>query len=351
MNSNKGLDEMTGQDKMSKWFSRFAEQTSGSEMYQYLSTAVAGDADLLALAAKADQRQPVPNLFFAAINFLLYQDPKHPLAQYYPIHSGKKYSKTGLFESLKEFCMQNSEALTQIMKTRLVQTNEVRRCALLLPALAQVVQASKSEIALVDVRASSGLNLLLDQYFYDYSNGTQIGNPNSTLKISCTIRKGEMKLKDMPKIGMRFGIDLNPIDLNDRDEILWALALIWPDQIERSERLKAAIQILKNQSVDLRRGNALQILPAVADQVPSRLVLCVMHSFTLNQFSVEDRVAFENGLCGISKTRDVWRIGIEWLGTDQPQMNLDHYSSGKLTHRNVMANCHGHGEWIEFLNQ
>ncbi len=345
---SKGLDEIRdSQYKLSNWFERFAEQTAGSEMYQYLSLKVAKDRELLELAATAEQSQPVPNLFFAAINFLLYKNPQDKLARFYPIHSGKAFSAEGLFEQFKSFCFHYAQQLTSIMTTRLVQTNEVRRCALLLPAIAKVQKAVSSEIALIDVGASSGLNLLLDRYFYSYSDGTQLGNPDSPLKISCEIRGANLELEAIPKIARRIGIDLNPIDLSDPEEVLWTMSLVWPDQVERVERLKSAIQILKSNPVELHRGDAVTLLPRLVENLSSSLQVCVMHSFTLNQFSIEARNKFEQALCELARDRGLWRISLEWLGTETPVIILDHYASGKLKSKKTLARCHGHGDWLD----
>jgi hypothetical protein len=45
-----------------------------------------------------------------------------------------------------------------------VQQNEVRRCTLLLPAFALAAGTVRSPLALVEVGASAGLNLLFDRY-------------------------------------------------------------------------------------------------------------------------------------------------------------------------------------------
>lgn len=349
MTSNIGLGEIKDFDKMSKWFLRFAEQTAGSNMYQFLSKKIAYDAELLQLASTADQTQPVPNLFLAAVNYLLYKNPSHPLAKFYPNHSGQPFSEADLFENFKTFCFNHAGQINHIMKTRLVQTNEVRRSALLLPAINEVSKKIESEIALIDMGTSSGLNLLIDQYYYEYSNGTKVGKSDSLLKITCIAQNKNLKINSIPKIGKRIGIDLNPIDLNTLDEVLWTLSLVWPDQIERINRLQLAIQILKQQPVELHKGDGVVLLSKLTKDIPKNMAICVMHSFVLNQFSDEARSSFEKQLCELSSQRDIWRISLEWLDTEQPQLCLDHYSSGNLTERNILAICHQHGEWLDWL--
>jgi hypothetical protein len=349
MTQNINQSEFNNTDKMSKWFYRFAEQAAESDMYQFISKKIASDSDLLALASKADQSQPVPNLFLAAVNFLLYKNPSESLIKFYPNHSGRPFSQDGFFETFKSFSLKHENQITKILKTRLVQTNEVRRSSLLLPAVNEVAKIVQSEIALIDVGTSSGLNLLLDQYAYEYSDGTKIGNSDSPLKISCVIKSGILDMKSIPKLGKRIGIDLNPIDLNDPDEELWTLSLVWPDQVERVERLKLAIQILNRQPIMLYKGDGTVIVPRLTKEIPKSMAICVMHSFTLNQFSAESRGDFEKMLCDLSIDRDVWRISLEWLGTESPEMSLDYYSTGKLAKRRVLAICHQHGEWMKWV--
>lgn len=95
---NQGLAEISDSDKLSKWFVRFSDQTVGSSMYQFISKQIASDHELLELAATADQAQPVPNLFLAAVNYLLYQKPDSNHSKYYPNHSKKCFSEAGFFQ-------------------------------------------------------------------------------------------------------------------------------------------------------------------------------------------------------------------------------------------------------------
>lgn len=343
-----GLDDIEGSDRIAKWYLRFSEQSLGSEMYQYLAKEVAEDSELIALSALADPKQPVPNLLFSAVNFLLYKNPGHPLARFYPNHSGNRFSVEGFFPEFKKFCIGHHNEIEKIIKSRLVQTNEVRRCALLMPAVLEVGKRTQQELALIDVGTSSGLNLLMNQYFYMYSDGTSVGDPTSKLTLSCENRESRLRVNQLPKIQLRIGIDLNPIDLQKPDEKLWALSLIWPDQVERVERLKSAIQILSQNELEIHQGDAMVVLPQVAEKIPKSTSICVMHSFVLNQFPVEAREAFNNILCRLSQTRDIWRISLEWLGTEFPQLELHHYAAGDFVTKELLATCHHHGEWIRW---
>lgn len=51
-----------------------------SPLYAYLTLATVDDAEILAIAAEASPGQPVPNLLFAAVHYLLVAGPAHRLA-------------------------------------------------------------------------------------------------------------------------------------------------------------------------------------------------------------------------------------------------------------------------------
>jgi hypothetical protein len=352
-NTSLGMAEIStdiAEQKMSQWFKRFSEQTAGSPMYQYLSLQVSEDSELLNMAQDTNPKQPAPNLFFASIQFLLMQNPSEELSKYYPSIGGTFEASPQMFTCFKDFCMKSGQKISELLKTRLVQTNEVQRCALLSPAVNFVSQKSgRSKIALVDVGVSGGLNFLLDRSFIQYTDGQTLGSEHSTLRLRCESKGNPILQGKNAEITNRIGIDLNPINLLDEKERQWNLALIWPDQLERIERFKTAIQLLKTVTIQFERGSGIEVLSQVASKISNHSLFCVMHSFTLNQFSKEDREIFENILTKISNDRDVWRISLEWIGTPQPEILISQYSSGKKISQLKVAECSGHGEWIRWI--
>src|SRR5262249_60879091 len=79
---------------------------------------------------------------------------------------------------LRELASQSRAELTQLILTRRPQTNEPARCAVLLPALAQLPQP----LALIEAGASAGLNLLFDRYSYDYA-GHRLAAPHPAAPV------------------------------------------------------------------------------------------------------------------------------------------------------------------------
>ena len=74
------------------WFAKYDCQHA-SPLYEHLSLQIAHDPELLELATYARPGQPVPNLLFGAVQFLLLQGAQHPLAAFYfsiPASSSKQ---------------------------------------------------------------------------------------------------------------------------------------------------------------------------------------------------------------------------------------------------------------------
>lgn len=138
-----GLDPAAG---TAQNYRRFAEREAAgrSPAYQSLPVAVAGDDSVLSFLQVLPSAKRQPNLLFAAARYLLGSVPD----------AG----------ALHELVTEDPEQLRQVMLNRRTQTNEVARCATLLPALSRLPQP----LALIEVGASAGLVLLLDQYSYDY---------------------------------------------------------------------------------------------------------------------------------------------------------------------------------------
>src|SRR5215218_1913808 len=135
-----------------------------SPLYERLALGVADDPAMLALAAYARPGQPTPNLLFAAVQYLLLGGTPHPLAAFYPGLAHDPVAGGDPYPAFHDFCRQHADSIRELLETRLVQTNEVRRSACLLPAFCWVARlAGDRPLALLEIGASAGLNLLWDR--------------------------------------------------------------------------------------------------------------------------------------------------------------------------------------------
>ncbi len=338
---------------LSRRFRRFGERecVPASPLYGQLAVGIAGDANLLLIAAGA-RAGPVPNLFLAAVHFLLLQGAAHPLAEFYPDLAGRaaRAPDDDPFPLFRAFCLAHAGAIGELIATRLVQTNEVRRCACLMPAFAAVArQAGDRPLALVEVGASAGLNLLWDRYHYDYGAAGSCGDPRSPVRLACELR-GDRQPKlpaDLPAVGFRVGLDLSPIDVCDGDAALWLRALIWPEQLDRAELLGWALEIAQAHPPPLVAGDALDLLPAVLASAESDAALCLFHTFVLNQFPAAARERFADLVAEHAARRDLSVIAIEWR-EPYPSVVLTSFRSGARFEK-TLAHCDAHGGWLAWL--
>ncbi|MBM3933552.1 MAG: DUF2332 domain-containing protein [SAR202 cluster bacterium] len=325
------------------------EYRGESALYERLALGVKDDPELLAIAAHARFGQPVSNLFFAAVRYLLFEEPSHPLEHHFPGKTQGKALAGDPYPSLRSFCLEHADAIRNIVSTRQVQTNEVGRCSVLLPALGVVTKAGGDlPLAMVDVGASAGLNLLWDSYSYDYGDGVVHGNANSPVSVRCEVKGTARPPVPMtfPAVACRVGIDLAPVDVRDSDAVRWLRALVWPEMNARLETLEHAIELAQSEPPDVRRGDALEVLPAVLSEMPVAATIVVYHSHTLNQWGEDARKRLFTMLVEASTLRPVYRVAMEWTG-QWPEMKLLTYRDGVET-VTKLANYQPHGKWIEW---
>ena len=275
-------------------FTRFADMEcrGASALYEQLALSIARDPELLALAAHTAQGQPVPNLFLAAVHYLLLQGQADPLVQFYPSLTAEPAPPEAAYPTFRSFCLAHAVAIQQLLMTRRVQTNEVGRCVYLFPAFSLVASlANGRPLALIEIGTSAGLNLLWDQYGYHYGEDAVYGDWQSPVQLTCRLRgdRHPPLIHPMPRVALRVGIDLHIIDIRDAEEVGWLYALVWPEERERARLLRHAMELTRRSPPQLLSGDGLIVLPEVLRTIPAEAAVCVFHTHTINQFSVETR--------------------------------------------------------------
>lgn len=320
-----------------------------SPLYTAFCTAIAGDDALWPLIATIPPGQPVPNLLFGAVHDRLLAGVSHPLAAYYPSVGGHRPADADAYPCLVAFCRQEREALTPILASRTVQTNEVGRAALWRPAMCRVAAADSRPFFLVECGTSAGLNLFWDRYGVHYGT-QQAGDPTSPVQLICEPRGiHPLPLAPVPVVAGRLGLDLSPIDVRDEAQVRWLRALLWPEQTRRAELLQAAITVVRQDPPLMVRGDVLATLPAAVDQAPAGSVAVVMHSFMANQLTEDQRRQLDATHTALGRRRPLHRLAIEWLGGPHPTISWTAYGAdGPWVTR--LAEADQHGQWIEWLD-
>ena len=327
------------------------DSTNSSPLYSQLSSAIARDPEVLSLAAGADLSQQVSNLLLGAVHFLLLSGLTSPLAKFYHSLSPHPRPREEAYPRFRTFCLEHADAIRQLVATQRVQTNEVQRCTALLPAFGIVAQRAGSHpLALVEIGPSAGLHMLWDRYGYDYGQAGYAGSRPSPVQLVCTLQ-GRMlpPLPDpLPSISYRTGIDLAPVDVRDETAVRWLRALIWPEHLDRARLLEQAVAVARRDPPVIVAGNAADVLPEILPAVPADAMLCVYHSYTLNQCPAPVREAILDYLSNFAKERNFFRISLEWYsGQNQPHLELFSYQGG-LMRGELLAYCESHGRAIEW---
>ena len=326
-----------------RFFAKEANLLEG-HLYEHLSLRVAEDTELLEIAANA-HRPPVPNLFYYSIHYILKNDPAAPVSKYYGSIVESPAPPTEAYPHFRSYVLEQREEIVRLLKTRLVQTNQVARCSFLLPAFCTVHRLAGMPLSLVDVGCSAGLHLLWDRYLYDYGE-VQVGSPEGRVNITAELR-GDIAppISDgFPPCQSRVGIDLNPVDLSVSDERAWFEALIWPDHPVQRKLADAATQEVVEHPPPMLQGDALKALPGVVESVPDDTALCIYHCHALNQFSRSEKDAFQSLLEQLSQHRTIY-----WLSGEGYDVHLRTLQDGTGEEFHL-AQKDGHGRWVEWLD-
>jgi len=122
------------------------------------------------------------------------------------------------------------------------QTNEVRRSAALIAGARVALSYFQRPIILSELGASGGLNLMWDRFALDIG-GRRFGVNNAALVLSPDW-DGPLPPPATIEITERAGVDLNPLNPNNPDDLLRLKAYLWADQPHRLALTQAAAATL-----------------------------------------------------------------------------------------------------------
>lgn len=261
-------------DSLRGYYRKFArfEATSTSPIYAAWATGVADDDEIIELLLELPKPKRQANLLFAAAR-----------------HLGAGEDD---YTSLRTWLLEHWTMTRELMLARSTQTNEAGRCAVLLPALAQI----DGPISLIEVGASAGLCLYPDRYSYTYrtESETVSFHPDtgpSGVELDCDLINAAAPDR-LPEVAWRAGIDLNPLDVTDADQRRWLKSLIWPEHDSRRERLSAAAEIAAADPPRLVAGDLLEPIEPLIAEAPAGSQIVVFHSAVLAYVPPAERERF-----------------------------------------------------------
>ena len=263
-----------------------------SPSYERLCLGVAGDTELLARLDTLAPPKRQPNLLLGAVRYL--------------------GGPIGSYPEFRAFVLDGWPTVEATMQTHRTQTNEPRRCAVLLAVFASLPQP----LALLEVGAAAGLCLYPDRYAFRYDGGLVLGD--SPLVLDCVTHGPLPMPAALPTVAWRAGLDLNPLDVRDDEDVRWLESLIWPEQVERVETFRQAVAQARADPVAVRRGDLTADLASVAADAPADATLVVFHSAVLAYLTDEQRAAFRAELAALATQRPV-----VWVSNEGPGVVVD----------------------------
>ncbi|HXL99806.1 MAG TPA: DUF2332 domain-containing protein [Rhizomicrobium sp.] len=346
---------MSEQKSFDYWdfFVRECERANDAPLYVQIVRGISKDDELKEIASHTKPGQPYANIILASVHYLLLRGADHPLRRFYPNLNGGRQLAEDAFPYFKDFVNIHRAEIDALIAGGVTNTNEVARCSTLHAGLRVVAKEAGEPLHLIEIGPSAGLNMIWDKYRVRYARDAEeifVGPSDAPLTLDCELRGDRLPpLGPSPRIASRVGLELNPVDLSDPYWRDWLRALVWPDQVARFLRLEKAIAIRLTETLDIRAGDALALLPGALARIPEHEPVCVYHTYVTYQFSDAMREALDNILIMAGLRRTLWRLSAE--GTlhspgDAPLI-LRTYHDG-VKDKRQLALCHPHGRWLEW---
>ena len=168
----------------------------------------------------------------------------------------------------------------------------------------------------------------------------------------------------LPPIAGRTGIDLLPIDPTSEDGAHWLLACLWPDNLSRFGRLRAALATARSTSdpPDVHCGDIIDDLPDVVAGIPADGPLVVFHSWVAAYLSPERQGQLVDAARDLSRSRPIHYLyaesPVETPGLPTPRSPSPGPTSNlttALVHLAPdgsppvrLADMHHHGNWVRW---
>jgi len=296
-------------DRLAKVMQHFAdtELQGSSPLYERLARAAADDPTLLEPLLAAPKSQRRATLYFAAIHHLVLQGARDDLAAFFPDVSAER-SDGDPVPALRRFLSDHRGDLETIYETRNTQTNEIGRCAFLLPMFGLVAARAHRPLAMIEAGASAGLNLLFDRYAYDYGTAGKVGESPVLLEPEIRGDVAPPVPNQMPAVAARVGVDLQPVNVRDDNAIAWLRACIWPEHAARVERFTRGVEIARADPPRVLEGDILETIPTLIAEADPDATVCVFHTAALAYLHRDERARFGELVAEAGAAREVWWV-------------------------------------------
>lgn len=228
-----------------------------------------------------------------------------------------------------------------------VQTNEVGRCAALLPGFLVVAEQTGMPLRLLELGASAGLNLRWDRYRYR-APGFEWGPRESPLTIAFDL-VGESPPATVAAVVERRGCDPAPVDPLSEEGRLTLLSYVWADQSQRAGRTRSALELAATTPAPVDGASAPEWVAERLREKRFGVVTVVFHSIVMQYLPQVERDAVAGLMRGAgseaSKAAPLAWLRMEPAG-ERADVWLRTWPGGEERH---LARAGYHGDPVELL--
>jgi len=231
------------------------------------------------------------------------------------------------------------------------QTNEVRRAGGLLGGFLTVAAETGLPLRCFEIGASAGLNQFWDLFRYAMGD-VAWGDPGAPVVIDSGWEGGPPPLPHV-EVVERGACDRRPTDLDDPAQRRRLRACIWPDQFERLERSRRAIDLALAHGVGVDAADALDWTQSrVAPKAGAATVL--YHSVFWQYLPGATQVGLVEAIAGIG-ARATSEAPFAWLRFEPSADNMALFEV-RLTQwpggiERKLAEAHPHGAWVRWCDE
>ena len=224
-----------------------------------------------------------------------------------------------------------------------VQTNEVQRSWGVLPAFLSLADGRPFD--LLELGPSAGLNLLWDRYRYRYSTG-EWGSGAFELRGDDRVPPPAELFRREVDVVRRRGVDLNPVDVTTDDGARLLQAFVWADQTERLDRLRRAIEVVRDDPPELIRGDYVRTLPSLLRDRLDGTLLVVFQTASTMYLEPGDALRLRAILHEAGREEPLVFVTTGRAPDDDGYgLEVERFPDGR-SHR--LAVFDFHGEWLEW---
>ncbi len=285
------------------------------------------------------QADSVPLRLAGALHRLVLQgDPE--LSAVWPPH---KASDDALWSVIEPALTDKAGQIIPLLASA-PQTNEVRRSAVIIPALNMVAAWAQRPLSVIELGASAGLNLLNDQFAVD--TGTTRYGPRDPLFTLTPDWTGDHPAPAAVQIGERRGVDLTPISASKPDDCERLMSYIWPDQEDRKTRTQAALKAASQAKLTPDAGDAGDWLADALPRTNPDHMAVIYHTVAWQYFPKATKATALEAMNTFGATRPLVRISMENDG--QGKGALVTMTIWPSAQEITLGRADFHGRWVDW---